>query len=118
MEAHDVVAERPGNGDSSVWVAERNEMRVLGEAIHHGEHQRFATGTRKPLHKIHRDVRPDRAWHFQWLQQPGRMKVLSFVALADRTALDVVTHQPRSVGLKKDARSRCKVFWAPSWPTP
>ena len=29
------------------------------------------------------------------------MKVLSFVALADRTALDVVTHQPRSVWVEE-----------------
>jgi hypothetical protein len=42
----------------SVWVAERDEMRILGEAIDHREDNRLAPDFRQPFNEVHGDVGP------------------------------------------------------------
>ena len=61
MEPYDLVEEDPGDGCSSVGVADRNEVGVFGEAVDDGEDDRFPANVREALDEVHGDVRPDRA---------------------------------------------------------
>jgi hypothetical protein len=37
----------------------------------------------KGFYKIHRHIRPDGGGHAEWLQQTGRLEMLSFISLTD-----------------------------------
>ena len=67
MEAHDAVEEGTGDRSSGVGVAERDEMRILGEAIDHREDDRFAIDLGQALDKIHRNVGPNLGRHVEGL---------------------------------------------------
>uniref|UniRef100_A0A0A8YTK9 Uncharacterized protein n=1 Tax=Arundo donax TaxID=35708 RepID=A0A0A8YTK9_ARUDO len=59
VETHDVVEERLGDRQCCVWMAEGNEVRHLGEAIHDGQYHGFATDLGKPFDEVHGDVGPN-----------------------------------------------------------
>jgi hypothetical protein len=68
METNDAVEEGLRNRHGNVGVAERNEVGILGETIHNGEHHRLAAHTWKSLYEVHGDVRPNRAGNVEGLQ--------------------------------------------------
>ena len=67
------VKEGTSDGRRGVGVAERDEVRVLGEAIDDGEDDRLAADLGQPLDKVHGDVNPHLGWHGQGLQQARRL---------------------------------------------
>jgi hypothetical protein len=59
---------------------EGNEMRVLGESIHHYQNSVEPFEFRQGFNEIHGDILPRPLWNGQWLEQPpGRVhSVLAF----------------------------------------
>jgi hypothetical protein len=60
MEANNTFEESLSNGEGRVWMAQRNEMRILGEAIHDRQDDALAINPWEALNEIHRDVCPHR----------------------------------------------------------
>jgi hypothetical protein len=92
VQPDDVVKEGAGDGGGGVGVAERNKMRVLGEAVDHGEDDGLAAHLQKALDEIHRDVRPHLGWNLQRLQQSRRPECLRLVALTGYARAYPVLH--------------------------
>ena len=67
METNDTVEEGTGHGCSSVGMAERDEVSILGEAIDHHENDRFAAHLGEALDEVHGDICPDLRRHLQGL---------------------------------------------------
>jgi hypothetical protein len=92
MEFDNALKERLSNGERSVWVAQGNEVRHLGEAVDDREHNRLAADLGKSFNEIHGNVAPDRLRHIKGLEQTGGVQMISFIALAHRAAPDVLAH--------------------------
>jgi hypothetical protein len=92
VEPHNAVEEHSSNDGGCVGVHQGDEMRVFGEAIHHGEDDGFPVHARQPLHEIHGNVRPHRRWQRQRLEQTGRLQLLGLIPLADGARPDKVAH--------------------------
>jgi hypothetical protein len=60
VELDNVVEERLGHRYRSVRVAQRDEVGVLGEPVHHCHDHRFAPNAQKALHEVDGDVCPHR----------------------------------------------------------
>jgi len=88
VEAHDVGEECSGDGRGSVGVAERDEVRELGEAIHHREDHRLGPHLWEALDEVHGYVAPYLPWHREGLQESGRVQVLELDPLAHRATPD------------------------------
>ena len=67
MEADDVVEESSRDGGGGVGVAERDEVRVFGEAVDHRENDGLAAHLGKALDEVHGDVIPDLRRHLKGL---------------------------------------------------
>jgi hypothetical protein len=67
VEPHNAVEEGAGDGRCGVGVAERDEVRVLGEAVDHHEYDGLAAHLGKALDEVHGDIRPHLGWNLQWL---------------------------------------------------
>jgi hypothetical protein len=76
------VEECPCYGCRCVGVAERDEVRTLGESVDHREHHRFAGDAWKCLNEIHCVVGLDHLWHLEGLEEADRVQVLRLVPLA------------------------------------
>jgi hypothetical protein len=63
-----VVEEGLGDGDRGVQVAQRDEVGVLGETVHHSQDDRLAANARKTLDEVHSDVGPHRNRKLKRLQ--------------------------------------------------
>jgi hypothetical protein len=73
VQLDDVVEEGLCDGHNGVRVAQRNEVGVLEEAVHHHEHHRLAADARETLNEIDGDVSPYRVGDLKGLQQPRRV---------------------------------------------
>ena len=82
METDDALKEGAGDGRGGVGVAERDEVRVLGEAVNHREDDGLAAHFGEALDEVHGDVRPHLRRHLERLQHPSRTEGLRLVALA------------------------------------
>jgi hypothetical protein len=78
-------------------MAQGNEMGKLGESVHHSENHRLVSNTWKPFNEIHGYITPDFRWKLKRLKKTHRMKVLSFVLLADSTTVNKLTNPPECV---------------------
>ena len=58
MEANNGVNERLGDRGGGVGVAQRDEVSVLGEAVHHGEDDPFTVNLGKAFDEVKRYVGP------------------------------------------------------------
>jgi len=74
-------------------------MHVFGEAIHYGENHQFPADLGESYNEIQGDVLPDRRGHRQRLEQPRRVQMLCFVALADGATLDMIPDQAVGIGI-------------------
>jgi hypothetical protein len=72
VQLDDVVEEGFGDGHSGVWVAQRNEVDVHGEAVHHCEHHHLATDAMESLNEIDGDVSPYCAGDLRGCSIPAR----------------------------------------------
>ena len=79
-------------------MAERDEVRVLGEAVDHREYDRLAPDLRKALDEVHGDVRPHLGRHLQRLQQLRRLQSLRLVALTSTAGPHPVLDQGTIAG--------------------
>ena len=93
MEADDAVEERAGDGRCRVGVAERDEVRVLGETIDDRQDHRFAGHLGQALDEVDGDIRPHLVRYFQRLQQSCRRLRLRLVALAGAAGAHPVLYE-------------------------
>jgi hypothetical protein len=68
MKLDDVVEEGFGDRRGGVGVAEGNEVRLLGEPVHHSQDDRLAVDPGKSFDEVERDVAPYTRRHRQRLQ--------------------------------------------------
>ena len=68
MQTNNAVEECTCNRSGGVWMAEGDEVRVLGESVDHRENDGFTADLGRALDKIHRDVRPNLGWNVEGLQ--------------------------------------------------
>jgi hypothetical protein len=93
VEADDVGEERSGDRRCRVWVPERDEVAIFGEAIDNRQHYRLVADLGEALNEIHRDIHPHRVQHNERLEEAHQMQMLCFVALINRAPVDEVPHQ-------------------------
>ena len=62
---NNAIKESSGDQRYRVWVAERDEMCILGEAIDHREDNRLAPDFKKPFDEVHGDVGPHLGQHLE-----------------------------------------------------
>jgi hypothetical protein len=67
MEADDAVEESAGHERGGVRMAERNEVRILGEAVDHHEDEGLAAHLGQPLDEVHGNIRPHLRRHIKGL---------------------------------------------------
>jgi len=79
-------------------VAERDEVRVLGEAVDHREHDGLAADLGEALDEVHGDVRPHLGRDLPRLQETGRLQGLRLVALAGAAGAHPVLDQGTIAG--------------------
>jgi hypothetical protein len=68
-------------------VAQGDEVRHLGKAIHHCKNDRLSTHTWKAFHEIHSNDAPYMLRKGQGLKEAGWVLVFSLVALTNSIAL-------------------------------
>ena len=73
MQVNNSIEESLCDGRSGVGMTERSEVRVLGEAVNHGENDTLPMHARKFLNEIHGDVGPDLGGHLKRLKKTCRM---------------------------------------------
>jgi hypothetical protein len=101
VKPHNAGEERTSDGCGRVGACQSDEMRVLGEVIHHGEYNVFPIHAWQSLHEIHGDVHPHHLWQRQRLEQTGRLQLLGLIPLAHSACpKKVVHHLPRTGHLK------------------
>ena len=98
MQPDDAVEECARDRRRRVRVAEGDEVRVLGEAVHHGEDDRLPMYHGEPLDEVHGDVRPHLGRNHQRLQQTCRLQGLRLVALACTAGAHPVLEQGTIAG--------------------
>jgi hypothetical protein len=69
METDDLLVEGYGDGCGGVGVAQRNEVRVLGEAVDHRHYDRLPAHLRETLDDVHGDVLPYRGGNVELLEE-------------------------------------------------
>ena len=85
MQPDDAVEEGARDRRRCVRVAEGDDVRVLGEAVHHGEDDRLPMYLGELLDEVHGDVRPHLGRHLKRLQQTRRPLHRRLVLHLDRT---------------------------------
>ena len=93
MQVNDGFEEVFGNRSGGVWMARRNEVSVLGEAVHHGQDDTVAMDAGKAFNEVKGDVRPHLGGDLQRLQQSRVLQRLDIVPLTHRTRAHKVAHQ-------------------------
>jgi hypothetical protein len=73
VQPDDAVEEDPGHRCHYVWMAQWQEMSVLGESVDDGEDDIFAVDSRESFNEIRGNVSPDSRWQVQRLEQPGQV---------------------------------------------
>jgi hypothetical protein len=68
VEMDDGVEEGLGDHRGGVWVVEGDEVCVLGEPVHHGQYNRFATDHGESFDEVKHNVVPHARRHDQWLE--------------------------------------------------
>jgi len=98
MEPHDVFEERLGDRLCSVGVSQGEKMTIFTESVHHRQDDGLPAHTRKSLHEVEADVRPDPGWNRQGQQQAGRLEVLGLETLASSAGAHEVPDVPTHLG--------------------
>jgi hypothetical protein len=93
MEANNLVEECSGDSGGGVRVTQWHKVLILGETVHNRQDHRLPIHLWKPLDEVECNVRPNRRRHLQRLQQPSRMKMVTFVALTYDAGAHKLTHQ-------------------------
>jgi hypothetical protein len=108
MEADDLLKEGRGDGRGGVGVAQCDEVRIFGEAIDHCQDYQFPVRLQKSFNEVHGSVLPYHCGNVEWLEEAGRVQVLSLMALANRALADevadeavIVRHEERGAQLMK-----------------
>jgi hypothetical protein len=76
-------------------------MHVFGEAIDHHQDNRFLARLRESLDEVHVYVLPHRSGDVEWLEEAGRVQVLSLVSLANRATTNEVADEAAVVQRKE-----------------
>lgn len=63
-------------------MTQRDEMRMFGEAIHHGQDNALAMDAQQSFNEIYCNVRPNLGWNWERLEQARRVEGVHLVALA------------------------------------
>ena len=73
-------------------------MRILREAVHHGEDDRLPADLGQTLDEVHQAVRPHLGGNLEGLEQPRWSLRRRLVALACRAGTDELLYQPPVMG--------------------
>jgi hypothetical protein len=98
VETHDGVEEVPWDGRSRVRVAERDEVGVFWQTIHHRQYDGLAIDAREALDEVLGDVAPDSGWDNEWLQEAGWVELLWLVLLSCGARAHMITHHRTPAG--------------------
>lgn len=94
MKANNHLKEGTGDRRRRVWVAEGDEVRVLGERVDNGEDDEFPVDLGEALDEVHRDVCPHLGRYHERLQETRRLQGGGLVALACDARAHKVSAQP------------------------
>jgi len=106
VQANNPIEEGAGDRRGRVVMTERDEVCILGEAIHHCKNDGLASNLRQPFNEIHQYVGPDLGRHIEGLQQPRRTRRRRLVALAGSARAHPILHkEPVPGNVKVGAQS-------------